>query len=139
MVQSRTFIYDEEIKCDLKTTLNSVTPSQKIELLSDLSYHCLPTADQNEYQGYTSREKNGIFIKELSMQLTANGDTSEVLCNDVLEYNLRVVLPEVTTNLRVEYKIPTIASDARGKRSTRLVSTLSVFKLKWDKYSLIFE
>ncbi|XP_028390926.1 uncharacterized protein LOC114515809 [Dendronephthya gigantea] len=119
LVQSGTFVYGEEIRCDLKTTLNTVTPAQKIKLSPRLSYHCLPTANQNEYEGYTSRDKSEIFIKELSMQLTANGDTSNVLCNDVLEYNLRIVLPEVTTNLRVEYKIPTIASNARGKRSTR--------------------
>ena len=114
-------MYDEEIRCDVKTTVYTVVPSQKIELISSLVYHCLPTANQREYEGYMEQGRNEILIKELSMQLSASGSTSQVLCGDVLEYNVRIVLPEVTTNLRIEYEIPTIASNARGKRSVRFV------------------
>ncbi len=120
-IEAGTFMYGEEIKCDVKTTLNIVVPSERIELTSTLTYHCLPTIYQHEYNGYTSQSANEIFIKELRMQLSANGSTSQVLCGDELEYNVRIVLPEVTTNLRVVYEIPTIASNARGKRSLRLV------------------
>lgn len=115
-VKTGTFMYGEEINCQVKTTLNIVVPSQRIDLTSFLTYHCLPTASQNEYDGYTSKGVNEVFIKELSMQLSVNRSTSEVLCEDVLEYSVRIVLPEVTTNLRVEFEIPTIASSARGKR-----------------------
>lgn len=114
-------MYDEEIRCDVKTTVHTVVPSQRIELTASLVYHCLPTANQHEYEEYTEQERNEILIKELSMQLSANGSTSQVLCGDVLQYNVRIVLPEVTTNLRIEYEMATIASNARGKRSVRFV------------------
>ena len=120
-IQSGTLMYGEEIKCDVKTTLNIVAPSQMIKLTSSLTYHCLPTANQHEYEEYTSQGGNEILIKELSMEFSASGSTSQVLCGDILEYNLTIVLPEVRTSLRVDYKIPTIASNARGKRSIRLV------------------
>ena len=121
-------MYDEEIRCDVRATLHIVVPSQKIDLTSTLAYHCLPTADQHQYEGYTEQGRNEIFVKELSMQLSANGSTSQVLCGDVLQYNVRVVLPEVTTSLRIVYEIPTIASNARGKRSIRFVFECFIYK-----------
>jgi hypothetical protein len=120
-IQSGTFNFGEEIKCDVKTTLNIVVPSQIIELRSTLTYHCLPTAHQHEYEEYNSQDRNEIHVKELSMHFSATGSTSQVLCGDILEYNMRIILPEVTTSLRVDYKIPTIPSNARGRRSMRLV------------------
>ena len=120
-IETGTFMFNEEIRCDVKTTLNTVVPSQKIKLTSALTYHCLPVANQNEYEGYSAQDENEILIKELTMQLSATGSTSEVLCGDVLNFTVRISLPEVTTNLRIEYEIPTIASNARGKRSIRFV------------------
>lgn len=127
-VETGTFMYDEEIRCDVKATLHIVVPSQKIDLTSTLAYHSLPTAHQHQYERYTEQGGNEIFIKELSMQLSANGSTSQVLCGDVLQYNVRVVLPEVTTSLRIVYEIPTIGSDARGRRSIRFVFESLIYK-----------
>lgn len=117
-VQKTLFFFNEQLKCNVTTTLNTVVPSQTIQLQANLVYHCLPTNLQHHYGSYSSRDEVDVKIKPLSMKLYSSGSVSQVLTGDILEFNTKITLPEVTTKLKVEYRIPTIASNARGRRSS---------------------
>ena len=118
-IDESTFVYNKETQCDLSATLDTVVPAETIDLTASLAYHCLPSNLRDYYNGYTSNLNTVIKIKPLTFELYPEGSTDQVLTGDTLEYVINITMPEVTTTLDVNYEIPTISSNARGKRSLR--------------------